>query len=142
MRYEEWEASLPEEIHQDRLWTMRMYRIALFVGDIAMTDAIKIRAERWYELADQLHRATASVSANIAEGYSRPYYREQIRFYSYALGSAREARDWYFKARHILTIDVASHRISLITDVIRQLLSIISKIARRASPLPFLSNKR
>jgi four helix bundle protein len=50
-------------------------------------------------LSDQLYEAVGSVSANLAEGYSRGTGKDRARFYEYALGSARESRDWYFKAR-------------------------------------------
>jgi len=76
-------------------------------------------------LADQLYRALGSVSANIAEGYSRGGGRDRTRFYEYALGSARESRDWYFKARHLLGEAVTEHRMNLQTEVIRLLLTMI-----------------
>lgn len=70
-----------------------------------------------------LYRSVGSVSANIAEGYSRGTGKDRARFYEYALGSARESRDWYFKARHILGNEVVTHRLSLLTEVIRLLLT-------------------
>lgn len=45
----------------------------------------------------------------------------------YALGSARESRDWYYKGRHILGEKVAYHRMDLLVEVIRQLLVMIPK---------------
>ena len=66
-----------------------------------------------------------SVSANIAEGYSRSGGKDRAHFYEYALGSAREARDWYYKARHVLSEEVATQRIHLLTQVIRLLLTMI-----------------
>ncbi|MFQ5594528.1 MAG: four helix bundle protein, partial [Anaerolineae bacterium] len=48
-------------------------------------------------LSDQLYRALVSISSNIAEGYSRGTGKGRAQFYEYALGSARESRDWYFK---------------------------------------------
>jgi four helix bundle protein len=66
-----------------------------------------------------------SISANIAEGYSRSTGRDRARFFEYALGSARESRDWYYKCRYGLGNEAAKDRIGLITQVIRLLLSII-----------------
>jgi len=37
-------------------------------------------AEEKYRLADQLIRASRSVTANIAEGYGRFHYQENIQF--------------------------------------------------------------
>jgi four helix bundle protein len=65
------------------------------------------------------------MSANISEGYSRNTGKDRARFYEYALGSARESRDWYFKVRHILGNDIVGHRIALITEIIRLLLTTV-----------------
>ncbi len=62
---------------------------------------------------------------NIAEGYSRRSGKERARFYEYALGSAREARTWYYQGRHGLKENVLIHRLQLLTRIIRLLLNII-----------------
>jgi len=72
-----------------------------------------------------LYRALGSISANIAEGYSRGTGRDRARFYEYALGSARESRDWVYKGRHVMGETVASHRIGLLTEIIRLLLTMV-----------------
>ena len=64
------------------------------------------------------------MSANIAEGFGRPTAADRSRFYSYALGSAREARDWYFKSRLILGTEIAEHRMRLTVQIIRQLINL------------------
>jgi hypothetical protein len=66
-----------------------------------------------------------SISANLAEGYSRGTGKDRARFYEYALGSARESRDWYYKGRHVLGETVTKHRLSLLTQIIRLLLTMI-----------------
>ena len=81
--------------------------------------------KRTVSLSDQLYRAVGSVSANIAEGYSRRSGKDQARFYEYSLGSAREARGWYYQGRHVLSESIAMHRIRLLTSIIRLLLTII-----------------
>ncbi len=126
MNYSEWEQIVPREIKDDSLWKMAAYRLALFLSDICWQDVvILLRHRQLYELADQLYRATGSVSANLAEGYSRGTGADRARFYEYALGSARESRDWYFKARHALNQDVTSHRLQFLTEIIRLLLAIV-----------------
>jgi four helix bundle protein len=77
------------------------------------------------KLSDQLYSAAGSISANLAEGYSKASKKDQARFYEYSLGSARESRDWYFKARHVLGHDIALHRIRLLTSIIRLLLKLV-----------------
>jgi hypothetical protein len=65
------------------------------------------------------------VSADIEEGYSRGTGKDRARFYEYGLGSAREARGWYFKGRHVLGEPVIAYRIDLLTHVIRLLLTMV-----------------
>lgn len=84
-----------------------------------------MRDRRTIGLAEQLYRALGSISANIAEGFSRGTGRDRARFYEYALGSARESRDWYFKARYILGTDIVHDRLQLLTEIIRLLLTMI-----------------
>lgn len=127
MTYEEWEAAVPEAIRQDPLWKMVAYRKALFLGDIAWPDVTRLAGDRrTVSLADQLYRAVGSIDANIAEGYSKSSRKDRVRFYEYALGSARESRGWYHKGRHVLGEKVAGHRIDLLAELIRLLLAMIS----------------
>jgi four helix bundle protein len=50
-------------------------------------------AEEKYRLSDQLIRASRSVTANIAEGYGRYHYQENIQFCRQARGSLYEIID-------------------------------------------------
>ena len=132
MNYEEWVVTVAEEIKADSLWKMTAYRLALFLGDLGWRDTAKlVRERRMIGLSDQLYRALGSISANLAEGYSRGTGKDRARFYEYALGSARESRDWYFKARHVLGEDVFQHRLQLLTRVIQLLLTMIPQQRKR-----------
>jgi len=124
--YQEWLTTVPSEITADALWHMEVYRIALFIGEIAWSDVCKLSQDRrMLELSDQLYRSTGSISANISEGYSKASKKDQARYYEYSLGSAREARDWYYKSRHVLGNEVAIHRMRLLVSVIRTLLKLV-----------------
>jgi four helix bundle protein len=126
VNYKEWEQTVPAEITGDRLWRMEVYRLGLFAADLAWNDVTKLAQDyRTRGLSNQLYRSIGSVSANIAEGYSRGTGKDRARFYEYALGSARESRDWYYKGRHILGEPVTARRIGLLTQIIRLLLTII-----------------
>ncbi len=126
MTFESWKEGVPSEIRDDPLWSMRVYRLSLFASDVSWRDAGTLRdEERTQSLADQLYRAVGSIGSNVAEGYSRGTGRDRARFYEYALGSARESRDWYFKGRFVLGEDAAQHRLSFMTEIIRLLLTII-----------------
>ena len=126
MKYEEWQAAVPQDIAQDALWTVEAYRLAMFAAEVGWHDVSKlVRDKRTVELADQLYRALGSIGANLSEGYSRGSGRDRARFYEYALGSARESRGWYFHARHVLGDVVAEHRIRLLTQAVRLLLTMV-----------------
>ena len=128
MNFEMWLAQVPSSITNDPLWRTTVYRQALFVGDLSWHDTRKlVKDHSLISLADQLYRAMGSISANIAEGYSRASGKDQARFYEYALGSARESRDWYFKARHSLGVTVTEHRMNFLAEIIRQLSKMVPK---------------
>ena len=124
--FNEWSESVPPEIRQDALWTVEAYRLALFLSDLCWHDVTKLmNDDRMRRLIGQLYDAVGSISANIAEGYSRGTGKDRARFYEYALGSARESRDWYFKARLILGQTVFLHRTQLLTQIIKLLLRMV-----------------
>jgi four helix bundle protein len=126
VKYQEWETSVPVAIREDSLWKVKVYRLALFSCKIGWQDITKLSREgRTRSLSDQLYRALGSISANIAEGYSRGTSKERAHFYEYALGSAREARDWYYKTEEILPAPVVAHRIMLLSEITRMLLVMI-----------------
>ncbi len=126
MKYDEWVENLPKEITDDSLWKMEAYRLSLFATEIGWYDVNElIKDKRTLGLADQLYRALGSVSANLAEGYSQHTGKSRAQYYQYALGSAREARDWYYKSHHVLKIEVVQHRISLLTQIIKLLLTMV-----------------
>jgi four helix bundle protein len=126
LAYREWLTTVPVEITGDSLWKMEAYRLSLFAGDVAWRDATKLGADfRTRSLSDQLYRAVGSLAANLSEGYSRSSGKDRARFYEYALGSAREARGWYYEGRHVLTDEVALHRLRLLTEMIRLLLTMV-----------------
>ena len=126
MKYDEWVATLPREITEDGLWKVEVYRLSLFLAEICWHDISKlVEDSRMKGLSDQLYRAVGSISANIAEGYSKSTGRDRARFYEYALGSARESRDWYYKAHHLLSEEVLKHRMSLSTQIIRLLITMV-----------------
>jgi four helix bundle protein len=126
MNYEEWQKDIPGTITNDPLWKMSVYRYALFIGDLGWHDVTKLQQDRrTYSVSDQLYRSLGSVSANIAEGYSRGSNKERAHFYEYSLGSARESRDWYHKSRHILGEKVVEHRINLLVQIIKLLLTMV-----------------
>ena len=133
MKYADWLETVPPEITNDPIWRLEVYRLALFAGDIGWQDVLALSKNHLMRaLADQLHRALGSISANLTEGYSRSKGLDRARFFEYALGSARESRDWYYKSRHVLPAEVIKHRMELITHIIAMLTPLIPQQRKRA----------
>ena len=134
--YEEWARHAPSEITTDTIWRTPAYRLSLFAVSCAQTDLhwlVRHRATRPH--IDQLLRAVGGISASLDEGYSRSSGRERAHFYEYALGSAREARGWYFKCRCGAPA-VAAVRIALLTRIIRILTAVIPRERESSSMKP------
>lgn len=58
-------------------------------------------AEEKYNLVSQLKRAASSVAANIAEGYGRYYYQDNIAFCRKARGSLDETKNHIIAVRDL-----------------------------------------
>lgn len=126
MNYQEWLTTVPPEITQDPLWKLEVYRLGLFVAEIGWDDILVLNKNSLTrDAADQIIRSLDSISANIAEGYSRSTGKDRARYFEYALGEAREARDRYFKARRVLENEVVLHRIKLLTQIVKMLNALV-----------------
>jgi four helix bundle protein len=90
------------------------------------------REEKW-DLADQIRRASKSVSSNIAEGYGRYYYRDAVRFCYMARGSLCETQNHLLNARDLnyIPIDLYTHARNLSEEAYRLLNGYISYLKQR-----------
>jgi four helix bundle protein len=70
----------------------------------------KFPAEEKFGLASQAQRAAVSITANIAEGFGRYSYQENIQFCRTARGSAFEVRDHLIAAEDLDYISAAEHQ--------------------------------
>jgi four helix bundle protein len=133
MKYVEWQDTVFVEIKNDPIWKLEVYRLALFAGDIGWQDVLKLSKDKiMFSVADQLHRSLNSISANLTEGYSRSKGLDRARFIEISLGSARESRDWYYKSKQVLPVEVVKHRLGLITQIISMLTPMISHQRKNA----------
>jgi four helix bundle protein len=76
----------------------------------AFSDEVWLEIQGWDyfkkdTIGKQLARAADSISANIAEGYGRYYYKESKQFYFYARGSIQETKSWLSKCSRRRIID-------------------------------------
>lgn len=126
MNYQEWLATLLVKITQDPLWKLEVYRLGLFITEIGWEDVVILNKNNLTrDAADQIIRSLNSICANIAEGYSRCTGKDRARYFEYALGEAREARDRYFKARRVLKQEVVLHRVKLLTQIVKMLNALV-----------------
>jgi four helix bundle protein len=88
---------------REPLYRLRAFELARIAVDVGAGDVRILARDRGTRLvAGQLLRALGSITANIAEGYSRGTGPDRARFYEYALGSARESREWYRASARVL----------------------------------------
>jgi len=126
MNFAEWKEGVPDVLREDALWTVKAYQLSLFLADISWRDVAKLaKVSGMRSLSDQLYRSVGSVCANIEEGYSKKSSKDRARFYEYSLGSARESRGWFYRARHVLGEEVTHHRLGLTTELIKLLLTMV-----------------
>jgi len=110
----------------DPLASFGIYQLACQLFDDFWDDSeILGKDYRGRELVKQQTRSLDSVCANIEEGYGRGFGRDYAHFLGYALGSARETRGWYFRAKHLLPLEVLEHRLALIDEIIALLVKAI-----------------
>lgn len=122
MRFIEWQSTVPPALAADALWARQDYRLALYAADLGWQDVRRLSGVRATAgVADQLGRSLGSIGANIADGHGRTSSADRVRYYEHALASARETRDWYLEARHVLGVPTVRHRLRVLASVIRLL---------------------
>lgn len=57
--------------------------------------------EETYSLVDQMRRAAASITANLAEGFGRQTYKEKLQYYYMAQGSLTELKNFILIAKDV-----------------------------------------
>ena len=134
VRFSEWERQIADGRRNDPLWRMRVHRLASYLATESWRDASRLAACKvTASVADQLYRSVGSIVANIAEGYSRSSPLDRARILEYALGSAREAREWYLRSAPVLGDDVVRARQEILDEILRLLLATIPRIRKSAS---------
>ncbi len=119
-----WVATRDSSRTGDPLWSVQAYRLASYAIECHNFDRQTNRKFSTATTVGQLTQAIGSVTANIAEGYSRATLPDQNRSYGYALGSAREAIEWYDSLRFELG-EVADDRQATLIQVRRLLLTML-----------------
>jgi four helix bundle protein len=63
--------------------------------------------EELFGITSQLKRAINSVTANIAEGFERYYFKDKIKFYYQARGSLAEVQNFLLLAKDLGLINLS-----------------------------------
>jgi four helix bundle protein len=112
----------------DPLVRLRAYQVARTLADEGATDAARLAGRTATRLvAGQLLRALGSVAANIAEGYSRSTGPDRARFFEYALGSARESREWYRSGQFVLGAHRTGDRLARLDALVALLVGLVRR---------------
>ena len=88
-----------------------------------------------YNLADQLKRASRSITANIAEGYGRFHYLDNARFCSIARGSLYESLEHCITANdeNLISAEQLTSARKLFTEAIKPLNGFINYLYKSAN---------
>lgn len=89
-------------VNNFRLWE-ELKKLGAYTKSNELSDIVSKVISRWQwlerkSIGAQYISCVDSISANIAEGYGRFFYKDKIKFYYYARGSALEAFCWTEKA--------------------------------------------
>ncbi len=92
----------------------------------------KFPKKEQFGLTSQIERAAVSITSNIAEGFSRFYFKDKIRFYYMARGSVSEVQNLLIIAKDLQFIenkqsDVLIELCNGVQALINGLISSISK---------------
>jgi four helix bundle protein len=83
-------------------------------------------------IGKQIVRSADSISANIAEGYGRYYYKESKQFFFYSRGSLQETKSWLLKCkrRNIINTEKAEELLNEAEKILAKLNGYIKFIAQ------------
>ena len=71
----------------------------------------KFPLKETYSLVDQMRRAAASITSNIAEGFGRRTYKEKIQFYYLAQGSLTELKNQVIISKDVGYLDLNKYNL-------------------------------
>lgn len=78
---------------------LEIYQLSIELSDWLYEITANFPIEEKYNIISQLRRAATSIGANIAEGYGRFHYKENIQFARQARGSLSETKHFMIFAQ-------------------------------------------
>ena len=77
---------------------LEIYRLSLEIGENVWNIVIKWEYFPQKTIGSQFVEAADSISANIAEGYGRYFYKDRKQFCYFSRGSLMETKNWLTKS--------------------------------------------
>ena len=110
---------------------LEVYNIAEKFSDDIWDIVIKWDYFNKDTIGKQLVKAADSISANIAEGYGRYFYKESKQFYFYSHGSIQETKSWLSKClrRNLIEPEICEPLIELCKKILIKLNAFIKFVA-------------
>ena len=112
-----------------RVTDIKAYQAAFNLSNEVWEIVIKWKIFEKDTLGKQFVRAIDSISANIAEGFSRHHKNDKIRFYIIARGSLLECMDWIEKIKTRNLID--NEQYEKITTTLKALPKLINALIKQ-----------
>lgn len=115
---------------------LEVYNIAEKFSDNIWDVVVKWDYFKKDTVGKQLVRAADSISANIAEGYGRYFYKESKQFYFYSRGSIQETKSWLSKClrRKIIAQEICEPLIELCKKLLLMLNAFIKFVRDSQKP--------
>lgn len=111
---------------------LKVYRLAMDIGELIFDITIKWDVSHKKNLGDQYLRAADSIALNIAEGYGRYHFKENKNFCWYARGSLFETKSANQKAfnRKLITVEEYNNLLNKLKECHLVLNSYIKSIGK------------
>ena len=113
-----------------RFKTLRVWNNAVAVDLKILEELNKLNSPNYFELKNQIRRASISISSKIAEGSGRHSDKDYIRFLRISLASSMEVESQLFLLKNTLILDGLQLDVDSIltdlTEIQKQLRSLIN----------------
>ena len=113
-----------------RFKTLRVWNNAVAVDLKILEELNKLNSPNYFELKNQIRRASISISSNIAEGSGRYSDKDFIRFLRISLASSMEVESQLFLLKNTMILDGLPLDVDSIltdlTEIQKQLRSLVN----------------